>query len=116
MTRNNADIGAFKTPNLRNLLMTAPYFHDGSHPTLWDVLDHYNKGGGENDAFLDKDMRPLALKDTEIDDLVAFLASLTSPEYRKPALKELERQRKVARSTRPFRDTTRAFAPPRPVG
>ena len=116
VTRDNADIGAFKTPNLRNLLMTAPYFHDGSHPTLWDVLDHYNKGGGVNDAFLDKDMRPLALKDAEIDDLVAFLASLTSPEYRKPALKELERQRNVARSTRPFRDTARAFAAPGPVG
>ena len=110
VTRRDADIGAFKTPNLRNLLMTAPYFHDGSHATLWDVLDHYNKGGDLNDPFLDKDMRPLALKEEEIDDLVAFLASLTSPDYRKPALKELARQRKLARTTRPDRDTARAFA------
>jgi cytochrome c peroxidase len=111
VTRQDADIGAFKTPNLRNLLMTAPYFHDGAHPTLWDVVDHYNKGGDQNDPFLDRDMQPLALKEAEIDDLVAFLASLTSPEYRKPALNELARQRKLARTTRPYRDTARAFGP-----
>jgi len=111
VTRQDADIGAFKTPNLRNLLMTAPYFHDGSHPTLWDVVDHYNKGGDQNDPFLDADMRPLALKEPEIDDLVAFLASLTSSDYRKPALEELTRQRKLSRTTRPYRDTARAFGP-----
>jgi cytochrome c peroxidase len=109
VTRQDTDIGAFKTPGLRNLLMTAPYFHDGSHPTLWDVVDHYNKGGELNDPFLDPDMRPLALKEAEIDDLVAFLASLTSPDYRKPALKELTRQRKLSRTTRPYRNTARAF-------
>jgi cytochrome c peroxidase len=111
VTRQNADIGAFKTPGLRNLLMTAPYFHDGSHATLWDVVDHYNKGGDLNDPFLDRDIRPLALKEGEIDDLVALLASLTSPDYRKPALKELARQRKLSRTTRPDRDTARAFGP-----
>jgi cytochrome c peroxidase len=111
VSRQDADIGAFKTPNLRNLLMTAPYFHDGSHPTLWDVVDHYNKGGDLNDPFLDADMRPLALKEADIDDLVAFLASLTSSDYRKPALEELTRQRKLSRTTRPYRDTARAFGP-----
>jgi cytochrome c peroxidase len=119
ITRNESDIGAFKTPNLRNLLMTAPYFHDGSHATLWDVMDHYNKGGGLNDPYLDKDMQPLALTERDIDDVVAFLASLTSPDYRKPALKELARQRKVSRTTRPYRDNARAFGPkpaqPRPL-
>ncbi|MFL6605535.1 MAG: cytochrome-c peroxidase [Steroidobacteraceae bacterium] len=109
VTRQDADIGAFKTPNLRNLLMTAPYFHDGSHSTLWDVVDHYNKGGDLNDPFLDPDIRPLALKEGDIDDLVAFLASLTSSEYRKPALKELTRQRKLSRTTRPDKDTARAL-------
>jgi cytochrome c peroxidase len=109
VTRQNADIGAFKTPGLRNLLMTAPYFHDGSHPTLWDVLDHYNKGGDLNDPFLDKDMHPLGLKEAEIDDLVAFLASLTSPEYTDQSQTELARQRKLSRTTRPYRDTARAF-------
>jgi cytochrome c peroxidase len=114
VTRQDADIGAFKTPSLRNLLMTAPYFHDGSHATLWDVLDHYNKGGDLNDPFLDKDMQPLALKEAELDDLVAFLASLTSAEYRKPAQQELARQRKLSHTTRPFRDTARALKGPPP--
>lgn len=109
VSRQDADIGAFKTPGLRNLLLTEPYFHDGSHATLWDVVDHYNKGGDVNDAFLDKDMQPLGLKEAELDDLVAFLAALTSPEYRQPAQQELARQRKLSRTTRPFRDTLRAF-------
>jgi cytochrome c peroxidase len=120
ITRKESDIGAFKTPNLRNLLLTAPYFHDGSHATLWDVMDHYNKGGGLNDPYLDEDMQPLGLTERDIDEVVAFLASLTSPDYEKPALKELAHQRKLSRTTRPFRDTARAFGPkpaqPRPLG
>src|SRR5262249_43439012 len=46
VTKKESDIAAFKTPGLRNLLMTGPYFHDGSQETLWDVMDHYNKGDG----------------------------------------------------------------------
>jgi cytochrome c peroxidase len=46
VTRREADMASFKTPGLRNVLITAPYFHDGSQATLWDVLDHYNKGDG----------------------------------------------------------------------
>jgi cytochrome c peroxidase len=111
VTMKESDIGAFKTPNLRNLLLTEPYFHDGSHQTLWDVIDHYNKGGDVNDPYLDPDMQPLGLKEPEIDDLVAFLGSLTSPDYREPALKELARQRKLSKTTRPDRDTARAFGP-----
>ncbi len=64
--------------SLRNVLVTGRYFHDGSMQTLWDVLDHYNKGDGITDPWLDQDMQPLALTEAEIDDLVAFLASLTS--------------------------------------
>jgi len=59
VTRQDADIGAFQTPGLRNLLMTAPYFHDGSRPTLWDVLDHYKRVATAR-PFLDAEMRPLA--------------------------------------------------------
>ena len=46
--------------------------------TLWDAMDHYNKGDGVKDPWLDDDMQPLALTEDEIDDLVEFLASLTS--------------------------------------
>jgi cytochrome c peroxidase len=109
VTRKESDIAAFKTPNLRNLLLTAPYFHDGSQATLWDVIDHYNKGAGPNNPYLDQDIVPLALSESDIDDLVAFLASLTSPPYKEAAAVELERQRALSRTTRPQRNTARAF-------
>lgn len=44
ITKKEKDTASFKTPGLRNLLMTGPYFHDGSMETLWDAIDHYNKG------------------------------------------------------------------------
>jgi cytochrome c peroxidase len=111
VTKKPADTASFKTPDVRNVLVTGPYFHDGSMQTLWDVLDHYNKGDGINDPWLDSDMQPLALTESEIDDVVAFLASLTSPEYKSRAAKELARQRAIANVSRPQRDTRRAFGP-----
>jgi cytochrome c peroxidase len=111
ITKKDSDIASFKTPGLRNLLMTGPYFHDGSQVTLWDAMDHYNKGDGLQNPWLDEDIQPLALKETDIDDVVAFLASLTSDDYKKPAAKELARQRALSRTTRPQRDTARAFGP-----
>jgi cytochrome c peroxidase len=116
ITRKEADTAAFKTPNLRNLLVTGPYFHDGSQETLWDVIDHYNKGDGLKNPWLDEDIQPLALTEPEIDDLVACLASLTSPDYQELGARELERQRALSRTSRPQRDTARAFGPkpPRP--
>jgi cytochrome c peroxidase len=77
ITKKESDIAAFKTPHLRNVLVTGPYFHDGSQETLWNVVDHYNKGAGLQDPYLDQDIQPLALTEGDIDDLVAFLASLT---------------------------------------
>ena len=111
VTKKESDIAAFKTPNLRNLLLTAPYFHDGSQATLWDVIDHYNKGAGLNNPYLDEDIVPLALDERDIDDLVAFMASLTSPPFKEAAALELARQRKLSRTSRPQRDTERAFGP-----
>jgi cytochrome c peroxidase len=111
VTKKEADTASFKTPDLRNVLITAPYFHDGSHDTLWDVMDHYNKGDGIHNPFLDQDMQPLALSETDIDDLVALMASLTSPDYKEQGLKELARQRAISRTNRPQRDTARAFGP-----
>ncbi len=111
MTRKEADTASFKTPDLRNVLVTGPYFHDGSQETLWDVCDHYNKGDGLQNPFLDQDMQPLALTEGDIDDLVAFLASLTSADYREQGVRELARQRELSRTTRPQRDTARAFGP-----
>lgn len=63
--------GAFKTPSLRQVAEAAPYFHDGSAPTLEAVIDHYDKGG------TDPEMQPLKLSAEEKRALVAFLKSLT---------------------------------------
>jgi cytochrome c peroxidase len=116
ITKQEPDMAAFKTPNLRNVLVTGPYFHDGSQETLWDVSDHYNKGDGLQDPYLDDDIQPLALTEGDINDLVAFLASLTSAD-KEQGVKELARQRELSRTTRPQRDTARAFGPkpPRPA-
>jgi cytochrome c peroxidase len=111
VTRNEEDIASFKTPGLRNLLVTAPYFHDGSMQTLWDVMDHYNKGDGITNPWLDKDMQPLALTEPEIDDVVAFLASLTSPQYKELGDQEYARQLALSKVSRPQRDTQRTFGP-----
>jgi hypothetical protein len=56
-------------------------------------MDHYNKGDGLSNPYLDEDMQPLALTETDIDDVVAFLASLTGAEYHDAGVKELERPR-----------------------
>jgi cytochrome c peroxidase len=111
VTRTQSDIASYKTPGLRNIAVTAPYFHDGSMQTLWDVMDHYNKGDGITDPWLDKDMQPLALSESEIDDVVAFLASLTSPQYKEVGDREYARQLAISKVNRPQRDTARAFGP-----
>jgi cytochrome c peroxidase len=114
VTKKEPDIASFKTPNIRNVLVTGPYFHDGSQETLWDVMDHYNKGAGLQDPYLDQDIQPLALTESDIDDLVAFMASLTSPNYKEQGATELARQRAISKTTRPQRDTARAFGPKPP--
>jgi cytochrome c peroxidase len=111
VTKKQNDIASFKTPGLRNVLVTGPYFHDGSMQTLWDVMDHYNKGDGIADPWLDKDMQPLALSESEIDDVVAFLASLTSPQYKEISDREYARQLAISKIRRPQRDSARAFGP-----
>jgi cytochrome c peroxidase len=111
VTKDQSDIASFKTPGLRNVLVTGPYFHDGSMQTLWDVMDHYNKGDGISNPWLDKDMKPLALTEQEIDDVVAFLASLTSPQYKELGDQEYARQLALSKVSRPQRDTARAFGP-----
>lgn len=79
-----SSMGAFKTSTLRNIAATAPYMHDGSLKTLRDVVVHYNNGGITDktkpaNAFLSGGIKPLDLNDQQIDDLVAFMESLTSP-------------------------------------
>ncbi len=82
VTRQKADIGAFKTPTLRDVELTSPYMHNGSLKTLIDVVQFYNRGGIAN-SHLDKLMQPLNLNDAEVNDLVEFMRSLTSDDVLK---------------------------------
>ena len=107
VTKQSNDIGAFKTPTLRNIAITAPYMHDGSMATLWDVMDHYNKGGVPNPN-LDGGMQRLGLTEAEIDDMVAFLATLTSDRFAAFGKQEITRQR-GQKTKRPERDTEAAM-------
>jgi cytochrome c peroxidase len=77
VTLQPVDVGAFKTPMLRDLELTSPYMHDGSIKTLIDVVQFYNRGGNAN-RYLDKRIQALQLTDAEVNDLVEFLRSLTS--------------------------------------
>ena len=71
--------GAFKVPTLRNIVLSAPYMHDGSMPTLNEVLDFYESGGGRAHGFAQVDVfvNPFELSQQERADLVAFLFALT---------------------------------------
>jgi cytochrome c peroxidase len=77
VTRRAEHWGAFKTPGLRNVALTAPYMHDGSEASLEDVVRFYARGGTPNPN-LDVTIHPRELSDEDIMDLVAFLHSLTS--------------------------------------
>ena len=81
-TGNTLDVGAFRTPSLRNVELTAPYFHDGSAPTLADVVRFYVKGGNENPN-RDWQLEPVALTESEQRDVVEFLKALTSDDARR---------------------------------
>lgn len=70
------DIGSYRTPSLRNIALTAPYFHDGSAKTLADVVKFYNQGGRQN-INREWDLEALVLAEDEQRDLTAFLESLT---------------------------------------
>jgi len=73
--------GAWKTPSLRNATLTGPYMHNGMYTTLEEVVEHYNTGAeehlGQLIGTLDQDIVPLNLTDQEVEDLVAFLETLT---------------------------------------
>jgi cytochrome c peroxidase len=73
---NQLDIGAFRTPSLRNVELTAPYFHDGSARTLDEVLEFYAQGGRPN-LNRDWELIPINLTESERADLMEFLKSLT---------------------------------------
>jgi cytochrome c peroxidase len=86
VTKEPRDTGAFKTPTLRSVAISGPYFHDGSAATLEDAV-RYMASGGKPDPSKDPLLVPADLTDAEIAQLMAFLRALTSGEpLVKPAL------------------------------
>lgn len=75
VTKNPADIGAFKTPTLREIARSAPYMHDGRFKTLEEVVNFYNQGGVKN-PYQDELIIPLNLTEEEKRQLVAYLRTL----------------------------------------
>lgn len=86
-TREDRDRYRFRTPSLRNVAVTGPYMHAGGYATLREVVEFFNRGGGDH-PYVHRDrieLEPLQLSRREIDDLVAFLHTLTDvPELEIP--------------------------------
>jgi len=79
ITVDEANTGAFRTKSLRHVELTGPYMHDGCMSTLEEVVDFYDRGGGDSSFVGTKDelLVPLNLSSDEREDLVAFLKALT---------------------------------------
>ncbi len=77
----------FRTPTLHNVSLTGPYMHNGMITTLREVVEFMNKGVSENSnvlsGMIDSDFKPLSLTSDEIDNIVAFLKSLTDNDFDK---------------------------------
>ena len=114
VTKRDEDRGAFKTPTLRNVALTAPYMHDGSEATLLDVVEFYDRGGNPN-AWLSKDMQPLSLSAQEKRDLVAFMEALTGPIVNGKRRREL-REVNQAGTRRNCQDEVSGLQPATPSG
>lgn len=85
--KRKEDMGKFRTPTLRYLRYTPPYMHNGVFFTLEEVIDFYNKGGGEDQvqklygvSTKTKKLKPLNLSDEEKEALIAFMESLSGEE------------------------------------
>ncbi len=89
VTGFEVDNGKFKAPTLRNILLTAPYMHDGRFQTIEQVIDHYNKGG-EDSNVKNPLLVPLEMTNQDKEDLIAFLKTLndrsvlTNPDFSDP--------------------------------
>ncbi|MFK8082060.1 MAG: MbnH family di-heme enzyme [Granulosicoccus sp.] len=85
------DMGRFRTPSLRNIAVSAPYFHDGSAATLSDVIDHYAAAGrtltgefagiGSDNPYKDSLIKGFTLTRQERNDLLSFLHTLTDNQF-----------------------------------
>jgi cytochrome c peroxidase len=80
VTKDAKDVGAFKTPTLRDVSKRAPYMHDGSEPDLEATVLHYQRGGDPN-PWLSERIFPLRLTEADVAALVAFMEALDGEGY-----------------------------------
>ncbi len=102
LTGKSKDKGSFKTPTLRNVSLTPPYMHNGVFKTLEEVVEFYNKGGGDVPN-KDRRLKPLNLTEEEKYALVAFLEALTCenvPFIEEPELPPYEGEKRVKKGGR----------------
>ncbi|CAN1724815.1 cytochrome c peroxidase [Hyphomicrobium sp. 1Nfss2.1] len=85
VTLNPHERWAYKTPSLRNVALTSPYMHDGSLPSLEDVLDYYDRGGIPHDGQA-QEIHPLGLSAAEKSDIIAFLKTLSGDAAEREAM------------------------------
>ncbi|HEY0299668.1 MAG TPA: cytochrome c peroxidase [Arachidicoccus sp.] len=95
VTRRAEDVGKFRTAQLRDLMLTRPWMHNGLFDNLEGIVNMYNSGMHQLDNKVDKSvdslyphtdvlLQPLYLTQQEKESLVAFLQSLTTVEYKMP--------------------------------
>lgn len=101
LTKNQADMGKFRAPSLRNLVFTAPYFHDGSAASLREVIDNYANGGrrimegiykgdGSKSPYKHPLISGFQISEADKINLISFLQSLSdssfinNPAYQNP--------------------------------
>jgi Cytochrome c peroxidase len=100
LTGDQKDIGAFRTPSLRNVSLTGPWMHHGNFPTLRDVVELYNLGNPapiQRHVEVDEKTRPihspllkkLNLTPGEVESIIAFLQAISTPTQRRIAMPEL---------------------------
>jgi cytochrome c peroxidase len=77
VTKRQEDYGAFKTPTLRDIAKSGPYFHDGSAKTLEEAVDVMLAGGKPNEFIDKKNLQPKRVLPEQREDLLNFLRSLT---------------------------------------
>jgi cytochrome c peroxidase len=82
-TGDSRDVGTFRAPTLRNIALTDPYMHDGSLATLEEVLEHYEAGGRMMHPYKSAALKPFRFIESEKDDLIEFLNSLTDKDLLK---------------------------------
>lgn len=88
VTKVEKDKGAFRTPSVRNIALTAPYMHDGSLKTLREVVEHYARGGTPN-PWLSEKIFKLDLGEQDKQDLVAFMEEGLTGETTRVAIPRL---------------------------